>query len=87
MALSHNGEPTSHIAPLLGMEPAYFSLLVLFGFLLGCLQAHETAVRTMDFTHNGNFLLSGDDSGTVRYWKPNLELVKSVQVGRCVVWR
>ncbi len=24
-------------------------------------------VRTMTFTHNGNFLVSGDDSGTVRW--------------------
>jgi hypothetical protein len=26
----------------------------------------ETPVRTMAFTHNGNFLVSGDDAGTVR---------------------
>lgn len=31
----------------------------------------------MCFAHNGNFLLSGDDGGLVRYWKTNLELVKS----------
>lgn len=42
------------------------------------IQSHETAVRAMVFTHNGNFLVSGDDGGTVRYWKTNLELVKSV---------
>lgn len=29
------------------------------------IQAHETPVRTMTFTHNGNFLVSGDDGGTV----------------------
>lgn len=46
------------------------------------LQAHEQPVRSMRFTHNGNFLVSGDDSGLVRYWKPNLELVKSVQAHR-----
>ncbi|KAI3436421.1 hypothetical protein D9Q98_005838 [Chlorella vulgaris] len=42
------------------------------------IQSHETPVRTMAFTHNGNFLVSGDEAGTVRYWKTNLELVKSV---------
>lgn len=42
------------------------------------IQAHETPVRTLTFTHNGNFLVSGDDGGTVRYWKTNLELVKSL---------
>ncbi|PRW56172.1 flowering time control FY-like isoform X1 [Chlorella sorokiniana] len=46
------------------------------------IQSHETPVRTMTFTHNGNFLVSGDDSGTVRYWKTNLELVKSVAAHR-----
>lgn len=44
------------------------------------IQAHETPIRTIVFTHNGNFLVSGDDSGNVRYWKTNLELVKSTQV-------
>jgi len=43
------------------------------------IQAHETPVRDMVFTRNGNFLVSGDDAGNVRYWKPNLELVKSTQ--------
>ncbi|GAB4820925.1 hypothetical protein N2152v2_007971 [Parachlorella kessleri] len=46
------------------------------------LQAHETPVRSMVFTHNGNFLVSGDDSGTVRYWKPNLELLQTVGAHR-----
>lgn len=41
------------------------------------IQAHETPVRTMVFTHSGNFLVSGDDAGNVRYWRTNLELVKS----------
>lgn len=41
------------------------------------IQAHETPVRSMVFTHSGNFLISGDDAGNVRYWRTNLELVKS----------
>ena len=41
------------------------------------IQAHETPVRAMTYTHAGNFLISGDDAGSVRYWRTNLELVKS----------
>lgn len=41
------------------------------------IQAHETPVRAMAFTHAGNFLVSGDSNGAVRYWRTNLELVKS----------
>lgn len=41
------------------------------------IQAHETPIRSMVFTHAGNFLVSADDGGNVRYWRPNLELVKS----------
>lgn len=39
-------------------------------------QAHEAAIRSMQYSHNGRFLLSTDDGGQVKYWKPNLELVK-----------
>ncbi|KAL6784589.1 hypothetical protein ACKKBF_B02405 [Auxenochlorella protothecoides x Auxenochlorella symbiontica] len=43
------------------------------------LQAHEGPVRAMTYTRSGTFLVSGDDGGVVRFWKTNLELVKSVQ--------
>ena len=46
------------------------------------IQAHETPVRAMSYTHGGNFLVSGDDAGTVRYWRTNLELVKSFSAHR-----
>ncbi|KDD73002.1 hypothetical protein H632_c2641p0, partial [Helicosporidium sp. ATCC 50920] len=41
------------------------------------LQAHEVAVRCLTHTRSGSFLLSSDDGGTVRFWRPNLELIKS----------
>ena len=41
------------------------------------IQAHDTPIRTMTYTHAGNFLISGDDAGNVRYWRTNLELVKN----------
>lgn len=42
------------------------------------IQAHETPVRSMTFTRAGNFLVSGDDGGNIRYWRTNLELVKNI---------
>lgn len=39
-------------------------------------QAHEKPVRSARFTRNGEYVISGDDAGIIKYWKPNLELVK-----------
>lgn len=39
------------------------------------LQAHESPVRAMRFSHNGLWLLSGDETGAVKCWKPQLELM------------
>ncbi|KZT24057.1 WD40 repeat-like protein [Neolentinus lepideus HHB14362 ss-1] len=36
------------------------------------LQAHDTAVRTMTFTHSGAFLASADQSGIIKYFQPNM---------------
>ena len=40
-------------------------------------KAHEMPIRAALYSHNGNWLLSADDAGLVKYWKPNLELVKA----------
>lgn len=40
-------------------------------------QAHEMPIRAALYSHNDNWLLSADDAGLVKYWKPNLELVKA----------
>ena len=40
------------------------------------LQAHESPVRSMQYSHNENWLLTGEDDGKLKYWKPNLECVK-----------
>lgn len=42
----------------------------------GPLQAHESPVRTMCFSHNDNYLLAGEDDGKIKYFKPNLEMIK-----------
>lgn len=36
------------------------------------LQAHDSAVRTMQFTHSGAFLASADQSGVIKYFQPNM---------------
>eukprot|EP00884_Botryococcus_braunii_P007577 jgi/Botrbrau1/16820/Bobra.150_2s0047.1 len=40
------------------------------------LQAHEYPIRAMLYSHNENWLISGDDGGLIKYFKPNFELVK-----------
>lgn len=40
------------------------------------MQAHESGVRDIVFTHNENWLVTSDGAGQVKYWKLNLELVK-----------
>ncbi len=36
------------------------------------LQAHDTAVRAMKFTHAGAYLVSADQSGIIKYFQPNM---------------
>ena len=36
------------------------------------LQAHDSAVRTMQFSHSGLFLASADQSGIIKYFQPNM---------------
>lgn len=34
----------------------------------------------MQYAHNENWLLTGEDDGKLKYWKPNLECVKVWQL-------
>lgn len=43
------------------------------------LQAHDTAIRSLQWAHNENWLISGDDGGVVKYWQPNMNNVKATQ--------
>jgi polyadenylation factor subunit 2 len=36
------------------------------------LQAHDSAVRAMRFTHSGAYLASADHSGIIKYFQPNM---------------
>lgn len=40
------------------------------------LQAHETAVRAIEWSPSGDWLLSGDHEGLIKYSQPNMNIVK-----------
>lgn len=41
-------------------------------------QAHDTHIRALKWSHNGDWMLSGDSDGFVKYWQPNLNPVKTL---------
>lgn len=46
------------------------------------LQAHDSAVRTMIWSHNDLWMLTADHSGFVKYWQSNMNNVKMFQAHR-----
>lgn len=43
------------------------------------LQAHSTSVRSMIWSHNDNWMVTGDHNGYVKYWQSNMNNVKQFQ--------
>ncbi|KAF2025371.1 WD40 repeat-like protein [Setomelanomma holmii] len=43
------------------------------------MQAHEAAIRCVEYTHTDDWLLSADQTGVVKYWQTNFNNVKEVQ--------
>lgn len=43
------------------------------------MQAHDLAILALKYSHNGDWLLSGDQDGTLKYWQPNFNNVNIVQ--------
>jgi polyadenylation factor subunit 2 len=43
------------------------------------LQAHETELRSIVWSHDENWMLSGDQNGTVKYWQSNMNNLKAVR--------
>ncbi|XP_058057291.1 pre-mRNA 3' end processing protein WDR33 [Anopheles bellator] len=43
------------------------------------LQAHDVSVRTMVWSHNDNWMVTGDHGGYVKYWQSNMNNVKMFQ--------
>mmetsp|Transcript_19178 Transcript_19178/g.28545 ORF Transcript_19178/g.28545 Transcript_19178/m.28545 type:complete len:543 (+) Transcript_19178:45-1673(+) len=46
------------------------------------LQAHDSAVRAMKWTHNANWMASSDDEGVVKYWQSNMNNVHAFKAHR-----
>ncbi|KAF1917337.1 WD40-repeat-containing domain protein [Ampelomyces quisqualis] len=43
------------------------------------MQAHEGAIRAIQYTHTDDWLLSADQHGVVKYWQTNFNNVKEIQ--------
>ncbi|KAF2270301.1 WD40 repeat-like protein [Lojkania enalia] len=43
------------------------------------MQAHESAIRSVAYTHTDDWLLSADQNGIVKYWQTNFNNVKEIQ--------
>ncbi|KAI8372221.1 WD40-repeat-containing domain protein, partial [Choanephora cucurbitarum] len=43
------------------------------------LQAHDSAVRAMNWSHNDNWMVTGDHSGIIKYWQSNMSNLKIIQ--------
>lgn len=44
------------------------------------MQAHDVAIRAMAYSHSDDWLISADHDGTIKYWQPNFNNVKAIQV-------
>jgi polyadenylation factor subunit 2 len=43
------------------------------------LQAHDRAVRSMIWSHNDTYMITGDDGGVIKYWQSNMNNLKAIQ--------
>ncbi|KAI9501480.1 WD40-repeat-containing domain protein, partial [Coemansia spiralis] len=42
------------------------------------MQAHDNPIRAMEWCHNGQWMLTGDHGGILKYWRPNFSFVKVI---------
>jgi polyadenylation factor subunit 2 len=49
------------------------------------MQAHDNGIRSMVYSHNEEWLLSGDHEGQVKFWQPNFNNVNILDAHREVV--
>ncbi|KAI6373665.1 hypothetical protein MCOR25_003438 [Pyricularia grisea] len=43
------------------------------------MQAHESAIRALAYSHRDEWLLSGDHDGIIHYWQPNFNNVETIR--------
>lgn len=42
------------------------------------MQAHDSPIRALEYSHNDEWLISGDQDGVVKYWLPNFNNVENI---------
>lgn len=42
------------------------------------MQAHDSAIRALEYSHSDDWLISADHDGTIKYWQPNFNNVVSI---------
>ncbi|GMM28095.1 cleavage polyadenylation factor subunit [Martiniozyma asiatica (nom. inval.)] len=42
------------------------------------MQAHDSPIFTLEYSHNGRWLISGDQAGCIKYWQPNFNNVNII---------
>ena len=43
------------------------------------LQAHDSAIRSLAWSHNDAYLISGDNKGLIKYWQSNMSNLKEMK--------
>ncbi|KAK6341235.1 pre-mRNA cleavage and polyadenylation factor (CPF) complex subunit [Orbilia brochopaga] len=65
---------------LTGSSSGEFTLWNGMGFNFETImQAHDSAIRALEYSHGADWLLSGDQDGVVKYWQTNFNNVKVLQ--------
>ncbi|KAF3160961.1 pre-mRNA cleavage and polyadenylation factor (CPF) complex subunit [Orbilia oligospora] len=65
---------------LTGSSSGEFTLWNGMGFNFETImQAHDSAIRALEYSHGADWLLSGDQDGIVKYWQTNFNNVKVLQ--------
>lgn len=42
------------------------------------MQAHDSAIRSLEYSHSDDWLISADHDGVIKYWQPNFNNVQSI---------
>lgn len=45
------------------------------------MQAHDVPIFSLEYSHSGKWLLSGDQAGCIKFWQPNFNNVNIIQRG------
>lgn len=43
------------------------------------MQAHDSAIRALEYSHSDDWLVSADHDGVIKYWQPNFNNVESIR--------